>query len=267
MRIHSASSINLYKQCPRKYYYRYIQKIPEPPSIYTVRGNIVHKVLEDFFVIDTSDITDYKKELPKKADTLLDKHWIKQREKLKELGLSIEELQKYYTDSRDMILHWTQRFITKVDETAVSFIEAFNLLKPAVEAHLKNEELGVQGFIDALYEKEDGLHIVDYKTSRKDDITPEYKLQAGIYAVLVHTMKNQVPKSIVFDFLKGEEKHVHVTQDLLKETLFEIEQIHVSTESTNRKDYPRKPSGLCKWKNARGEGQCAYFDICKPFDQ
>lgn len=265
MKVHSASSINLYKQCPRKYYYKYIQKLPEPPSIHTVRGNIVHEALEEFFTLNPEEIQNFTAEIPKKADRLLDKHWIKYKEKLKELGLPVEELQTYYTDSRDMITKWSSRFLTKVEKTGLPFPEAFKQLTPSVEEHLKSEEIGVQGFIDALYKMDDGLHIVDYKTSRKDIVTPEYTMQAGIYAVLVHEIKGEKPITITFDFLKGEERDVPVTEELFKATLFEIEQMHMNTQTTDITDYPKKPSGLCKWQNARGSGQCAFYDICEPF--
>src|SRR3989338_2430314 len=49
-RIESPSSINTYRQCPRKYYYQYIMKLPVSDSIHTIRGHVVHSVLETFFV-------------------------------------------------------------------------------------------------------------------------------------------------------------------------------------------------------------------------
>ena len=47
----SPSSINTYKQCPRKHFYQYILNLPTKPSIYLIRGSIVHEVLEKFFDI------------------------------------------------------------------------------------------------------------------------------------------------------------------------------------------------------------------------
>ena len=53
-RVESPSSINTFKQCKRKYYYSYIEKLPSVPSIHLVRGNIAHSALEDFYDIDVS---------------------------------------------------------------------------------------------------------------------------------------------------------------------------------------------------------------------
>jgi CRISPR/Cas system-associated exonuclease Cas4 (RecB family) len=80
----------------------------------------------------------------------------------------------------------------------------------------------------------------------------------------VQEIKGVVPTTIEFDFLKGQTQPVEVTEFLLADTKFEIEQIHMATEGNKPEDYPKKPSGLCKWSNERGSGQCAFYEICKP---
>ncbi len=269
-RIQSSSSINLYKQCPRKYYYKYIQKIPEPPSIHCVRGNIVHSALEHFFNIHPDTIKDLEKDLKQKMDSLLDKHWFESKEKLRELKMPMDELNEFYVDSRDMLNNWLKRYLKNLNvliNQGKSLKESFLELKPKAEEYFIDEELGVQGYVDAIYILPDNkIKVVDYKTSRKDHITPEYALQAGIYAVLIQKIKGELPKVVSFDFLKGEMKDVIVDEDLVKNTLFEIEQIHESTSSDNIVEYSKKPSGLCSWCNERGSGKCAYFELCKPND-
>lgn len=265
-RIQSASSINMYKQCPRKYYYRYIEKLPDPPTIHTLRGNIVHEALEKFYAIEPEVIKDHIKELPLLLDKLMDDIWMENREALKQLDLSVDAMNNYYVESRYMLGRWVQKFLLKIKATELPFVEAFKKLTPSVEKHLISEEYGVRGYIDALYEVDDEMvKIVDYKTSRKDILTPEYKLQAGIYAVLVQEYKGVPPQVVIFDFLKGEPRELTVDEDLIKTTLQEIEIIHMNTDSDDIRDYPRKPSGLCKWSNERGSGQCPFYDICKPF--
>lgn len=241
-------------------------KLPEPPSIHTVRGNIVHSVLEKFFDLDPITIAQPDKELLKFIEKLLDVCWIEKKSELQQLNMTAEELNEYYVDSRMMVQRWLEKFLRAIVAKNKPFPEAFIELKPTAEEHLISEDLGVQGYIDALYQYDDGrIKIVDYKTSRKDIVTPEYNLQAGIYAVLVHTVKGTLPESIEFDFLKGQTQKVEVNEYLINNTKFELEQIHVATATTDVNDYPRKPGPLCKWSNARGSGQCAFFEICKPF--
>ena len=57
-RIQSPSSINTHKQCPRKYWYSYVARLPSKPSIHLVRGTIVHAVLEKFFDTDVTNVPD-----------------------------------------------------------------------------------------------------------------------------------------------------------------------------------------------------------------
>lgn len=270
MKYFSASSINLYKQCPRRFYYRYIKKLPEPPNIHAVRGNIVHSVLEHFFDIDIRSIEDHEKGIRKHLDRLLDRFWMESKDKLRELDLEIETLNEFYVDSRDMLERWATRFIRQLQQNldaGDSLLEAFTKLKPKAEEYLKDSELALQGFVDALFILPDGtIKIVDYKTSRKDIITPEYTLQAGIYALLIHKIKGKPPEVVTFDFLKGELQDVTVDDELLKNTEFEVEQIKMSTQTEDVVDYHKKPSGLCKWSNERGSGQCPFYEICRPFD-
>lgn len=43
----SPSAMFCYRSCPRKWQYRYIQKLPDPPGYAAVLGSFVHEVLED----------------------------------------------------------------------------------------------------------------------------------------------------------------------------------------------------------------------------
>ena len=265
-RIESSSSINTYKQCPRKYYYRYIKKLPDKFNIYAVRGNIVHSALEHFFKIDPKTIKNYKTDIQLKLENLFDLFWVQNKEKLISLEMNVEDLNEFYLDSREMLAKWAQRLVKKIDQTIKedNFVEAFSRLTPESEEEFTSTKIGVRGFVDAIYQNGDKIHVVDYKTSRKDIITPEYALQAGIYAILIHEARDIMPEKVSFDFLKGEVRDIIVDEELIKNTLFEIEQIHASTDSDDPREYKRKPSGLCKWSNERGSGECAYFNICNP---
>ena len=68
----------------------------------------------------------------------------------------------------------------------------------------------LEGFVDLLFEEDDGLVIVDYKT---DSVKPEevsdasnrYRLQAGSYALLAQRATRKRVKEIVFLFLQPNE--------------------------------------------------------------
>ena len=42
----SPSSAGLWKQCPRRWRYRYVEKLPDPPGIPALIGTFAHRVLE-----------------------------------------------------------------------------------------------------------------------------------------------------------------------------------------------------------------------------
>src|SRR3989338_3540465 len=107
----SPSSINLYNQCPRKYYYSYIEKLPTKPNIYLVRGKIVHSILEEFFNLGTELFEEdmYEDKLLVWILHLFKKHWTNNLDKIKELTEK-EEAEFYEHDTKVMLLNWTTSF-------------------------------------------------------------------------------------------------------------------------------------------------------------
>ncbi|HII72104.1 TPA: hypothetical protein HA265_05095, partial [Candidatus Woesearchaeota archaeon] len=69
------------------------------------------------------------------------------------------------------------------------------------------------------------------------------------------------PKKVGIWFLKDRLKTLDVTEDIIKDAEFEIEQIHFATESEAITDYRRNISPLCRYST----GQCDFYDICKPY--
>ena len=56
-RLESPSSINTYKHCKRKYFYSYKLNLPRKDNIAAITGKVVHEALENFFKINTENIT------------------------------------------------------------------------------------------------------------------------------------------------------------------------------------------------------------------
>lgn len=75
-----------------------------------------------------------------------------------------------------------------------------------VNARLEN--CSVDGFIDLLFEEEDGFVIVDYKTDDVDeepseDKSEQYSIQAGIYALAAHRVTGKPVKEVILLFLRA----------------------------------------------------------------
>ena len=182
---------------------------------------------------------------------------------MQKLGLSQDQLTFYNVESTDMLANWLNDFVTKLvlemKESKLDLITAFNKLKPVMrEEEYKDQELMVRGYVDAIHEEKGETLILDYKTSKTKEITDEYRLQLGIYAALYQKKHNKLPEKVGIWFLKTQPKFITVDESLIKDSLFEIEQVHFGTESDMIKDYPKNRSGLCKYST----GQCDFYDVC-----
>lgn len=262
-RLESPSSINTHRQCPRKYYYQYIKKIPTGTSIHLIRGGVVHQALEDFYDIELDDavIQNYRF-LHARVLKLFTKHWKGAKEELDTLGMTEEELQVFFDESIMMLQNWFERFKKKMnarmENNNEDFKTAYEALRPRREEEYKSEEYLVRGFVDVIHELEGKVVVVDYKTSKKDVLSPAYRLQLAIYAMMYEEKHGRKPDLVGIDFLKHSEQFIPVNDELIKEAQFAIEQHHAQTESDDIKDYPQRRTPLCKWRT----GQCDFYDLC-----
>ena len=267
-RIQSPSSINTFKQCPRKYYYQYILKAPTKPSIHLVRGRVVHSVLEDIYDEDVSQLTleNYKEHFQACIGRLFVGHWNKASEELETLGLNENVLAGYFEESVVMLFNWLNSFCRQIAQMdAPTFQDRFEALKPQRELQFYSEKHQVRGFIDAIQEVNGQVHIVDYKTSKRDKMTSEYRLQLAIYSLMYFEKYGRLPHKAGLFFLKHGARDIDVDASLLQLAVNEIAFVHAHTESEDINDYPKNVTALCRWRT----GQCDFYAQCfqnKPVD-
>jgi len=262
-RIQSPSSINTYKQCPRKYFYQYILKLPTIKSIHLIRGKIIHSVLEDFYKINIDTINNdfIEFELNIFLQSKFKQRWNESIDELFELGIGQTQLEFYYTESQEMINSWFESFLNRIQlrqNDHLTFQEAFKLLKPETEVHFISQKHQLQGFVDAIHNVNGEISLMDYKTSKKDELSDEYRLQLAIYALLYYEKYGKHPDLVGIDFLKHGPKYLKVDKELLELAEQECSMMHENTKSEDIKDYPLNPGPLCKWST----GKCDFYDIC-----
>jgi RecB family exonuclease len=266
-RLESPSSINTFKQCKRKYYYQYVEKLPTGSSIHLVRGNIAHSVLEDFYDIDLSEINgdNYANKFKVVVQKLLLHHWNKEKARLDELKLSKDQEKFYFEETMLMIINWTNQFIEEITKESkdknISLQEAFVALTPIREQEYRSDNYSVRGFIDAIQHVEDQVHIIDYKTNARFDIKDSIKLQLAIYSLLYFEKHGKNPSRLGIYFLRHKLKFIDFDEELIDLAKREIELIHAHTSLTEEKtDYKRTITPLCKWRT----GQCDFYETCCP---
>jgi CRISPR/Cas system-associated exonuclease Cas4 (RecB family) len=258
-RLLSASQMNMFLTCPRQWYYKYVERLPEVESFYQVRGKAVHSVCERFFDYRPPGgitLSHLKKDLANRAQTLFDAAW-------KEQHIPDMFGDDGYNETFDMIKRFLQLRNWELEAMHSKCREAqkaWNWTKPKFrELHIMDEELWVECYIDSVIERDGDIIIVDYKTSNifKFPLTREYELQLYIYALLYENKTGITPKYVAFEYLNyGKVNTLPVHPVFLEEVQRTILDVRSKTESRDISDYRQCPGGLCKY--------CSFYETCLP---
>ena len=262
-RIESPSSINTYKQCPRKYYYHYIEKRPTKPAIPLIIGSVVHAVLEDFFRLTPDRLEENTYQATFQAVLLdsLKRHWQESQKDWQTLHISEAQQEFYFDEANQMVQNWYEDFLTHLHKKleTMTFQEALRELTPTREVELISAPYKLRGYIDAIYETGQGIQLIDYKTSNSVKLSEEYKRQLAFYALLYSELKGRRPHKVTLHFLRfNEHLSLPVTEEMLQLAKQECEVMQLNTQTQEKMDYPRKPGPLCKWSS----GQCDFYELC-----
>ncbi|MBS3120046.1 PD-(D/E)XK nuclease family protein [Candidatus Woesearchaeota archaeon] len=259
-RIQSPSSINTFKQCPRKYYYQYIEKLPTATNIHLVRGSIVHEALDRFFDVNALELSaDPPEYLKNHMQMVFEGLW--READFDGLELTEQQLFFFKEESRSMLMNWLGQFLRRfsnLQRQDIGPLKAFLELTPEREQEYVSEKWKVKGFIDAIENNGTGVRLMDYKTSKRASISDEYMLQLSIYTLLYQEKHRELPNEVGIYFLKEDEQTIPVTESMLDLAKLEIRKLHERTKSESIGDYPRNIGPLCKWAT----GQCDFYDTC-----
>ena len=234
----SPTAINAYLSCPRKFFLRYIRKLKTKPSIYLIRGSIVHRVIERFHRESgfyASEPTAHKTVI--RLLEIFEEQWKNAGFRLDSLDLSPQEIQDYHDESQIMVINFG------------SWIHKSKPSPPArVEARLFSKKLGLMGIIDAVYRSDNESVLVDYKTSRKSEITSDIERQAALYALLWKDINGSAPIEVWIHFLNSEDDPsvIHIDEHLLSYAKITLESIKEKTLSMDEADYPCTCGGYCQ---------------------
>jgi len=154
----SASAVKTYKQCPRKYYFNYIEKAPKKHWAHFDLGNLCHETLELFHKTYIKEGT--------KNNTLtkiMEHSFMTARKKFPKMNdVSLEE-------AKGMLLEYLKMIkLSKMpDVKGVETKFSFNI----------SDDVLIRGFLDRVdLMKDERFHIFDYKTTKNTQYLDQFQL-------------------------------------------------------------------------------------------
>lgn len=235
----SPSSASLFAQCPRRWRYRYVDRIVEPPGEPALVGTFVHRVLEVLFAEAPEHRT------PERAKLVAREVWPETESHPDYVALGLDEA----GGRRFRWLGWL---------AVQALFEMDGLEKPSdVVVHATEQRVtatvgGVPflGVIDRLDRARDGLVVTDYKSGRAPATRfREDKLdQVLLYAAAVAEVEGEAPVRARLVYLGSTVVQADATPARVDEAVGRLrttwDALQVSAESDA---FEPKPGPLCGW--------------------
>lgn len=261
-KIYSSSKLNLFIQCPQQYFFNYLDPVKMkmktklkqmPENIYSFHtlGKAVHNAITLYYYLPLSQRT--KENLMKKLEEawISEARWNKKPPLLEWGGFeSIEEERGVYSEAVKML----KNFLKMADENpAIHYLPTEDFRRSIKDYQdlivPLNENYDISGKFDLIIQDNDGLHIIDFKTAKKEETDP---FQLDFYQLLAELNFNKPVKKASFYFLKsGKRKSFKVkkkAEEIKEGVLKRIEKIQKT------KDWQTKPSKLCQY--------CIFTSFC-----
>ncbi|WP_250279124.1 PD-(D/E)XK nuclease family protein [Frankia sp. Cppng1_Ct_nod] len=239
----SPSRAGDFMNCPLRYRFRVIDRLPEPPSSAAVRGTVVHTVLERLFDHPPPERTIAL------AEALVEPAWrdlLGREPELAQLFADDDERGAWLESARPLLAGY------------FSLEDPARLAPSARELYVEHvlaSGVRLRGYIDRLDEAstDDGvaLRVVDYKTGRAPGQAFEGSalFQMKFYAYLVWRIRGVVPRELRLYYL-ADRTWLRVVPDEadLRATERKIDALWSAISRARRTgDWRATPSRLCDW--------------------
>ncbi len=169
----SPSALNIYLECPLKFYFRYIARIEEKEEIseeldHRLLGTIFHECAQSLYTtVPDGQVTENTIDQIIRDDTSIDKHI--RNSYLKLYNLQVSQLMD--SGSNELILDVIKKYIRemlKYDKKNTPFRIIAMEQKFSVPVEINTDrgrkQVFVGGYIDRIDRTENGIRIIDYKT-------------------------------------------------------------------------------------------------------
>ena len=224
----SASAIDTYESCPLKFRFGRIDGIPQtakkPELIF---GNIVHSVLQRFHEPD-------KPLTKERILRILDEEW-----KKGEFDYSVRE-EKFKEQGQDILTRYHRNLPDP----------PHNVIRREKEFAFDIESVTIRGAIDRIDLVEDGINIIDYKTS-KTTSSAKSNLQLAIYSMYLEQLDDTdiggLPALSSLYFLREDEKPLKSHTFTEEQIINTRDKILSVADKIREKNFDAKTGKHCDW--------------------
>lgn len=262
-KIYSPSRLSLFEQCPQQYYFYYLDPVKMkmktklkqmPENIYPFHtlGKAVHNAITLFYYLPASERTE-ENLLKKLAESWTSEfRWNKKPPLLKWGGFkTVEEERNVYKEAIEML----RNFLKITEESPTIHYLPTEDFRHSIKDYQSlitslNDNYDISGKFDLITKDEDDfLHVIDFKTSKKEETN---QFQLDFYQLLAELKFNIPVRKTSFYFLKsGKKQSLEVkkkTEEIKEKVLEKIEKIR-KTEN-----FQPKISKLCRY--------CLFTSFC-----
>ena len=277
--VFSYSKMEVFKNCPLQYRYKYIEKkYSQDTSIALELGSLCHYVLEQKGkMIVSGETVDYEK-----LNDILMNGVTETDEKTKEELLGINQLKRKYFE----VWHEAD------NASGASYDEKIKLFDKVLHEEMEDTDwkptyfekpfefvwdnkVVLKGFIDRIDTKNGQYRTVDYKTSKKvyEQSKLATSLQFGVYALAILNEFGVLPIESEYRFILIDDKQYALTKGWENRLIKAMDKVFGDIEASEKKSvFVPKPSPLCHWCNfcqtnpeaTIYRNECEYFSKWTP---
>ena len=250
----SHSSLSTYAACPRRYAFRYVERLPgDVPHWWFTFGSAVHRAFEAF---DRAWIRARRDGMPMPRYDVLARAF---GEAVESAGCEREEAARYHARSAPVLLAYLERAVTS-DAEPVGVELGFG-----VDVPVAGDETPVRlvGYIDRIDRRPDGaIEVIDHKTGKlrsQDEVDRDRQLTAYAFACARGGLRDPQTREIL---PAAERLGLHFAETgLMVWTTRSAEDLEAfgtrlvaEVGAIRRREFAPRPGTACRW--------CEYRATC-----
>lgn len=246
----SVTALNNYLQCPWKYFYRNLVRIPEAPNKGLMFGSAVHRALNLYF--------NKIKEKPSK-EYLVEKF----KESLNQQPVQEKDYQEMLEKGKEVLASYCEEYQDKWSKNILSEFE--------IKGIKLTDKILINGKIDKIeiLDKSNKVNVVDYKTGspktrneiegKTKNSTGDYKRQLLFYSLLLNYFSDKKFEMVSgeIDFIEPDKQGRH------RKEKFEINIEETKELEEQVKEVAQEIIDLSFWDKLCDDDKCFYCNLRK----